>query len=140
MRQVGDHPAGQSTWQCRDDDLVHLLALGELADRLDRRGLDDLVLRFGARLVQPRQLTSQPSLGQRGGELVGVGDEPLDRPAAPVVVALGLGDGNREEEAAGSGPQALVQLLRELFATECLVGHDEIPAHGSRLPAVVTRV
>jgi hypothetical protein len=44
VRQIHRHPTGQATRQRGHDDLVDLLAAGQLADRIDAEGVDDLTL------------------------------------------------------------------------------------------------
>jgi hypothetical protein len=51
--QIHRHPAGQAPRQGGDDDLVDLLAAGQLADRVDGMGVDDLAVGICAGLSQP---------------------------------------------------------------------------------------
>jgi hypothetical protein len=53
VRQIHRHPAGQATRERGDDDL---LPAGELADRVDGVGLDNLAVGLRAGLVEPGQL------------------------------------------------------------------------------------
>jgi hypothetical protein len=130
VRQVHRHPARQATRQRGDDDLVDFLAAGELADRVDGVGVDDLAVGLRAGLLEPGQLLLQAPLRQGPGDLVGARDHAAVQPAAgPAVGALGLGHRGHEVEAARSGVHAFGELGRELFAAEGLVGHDEVPTH-----------
>jgi hypothetical protein len=130
VRQVHRHPAGKPPRQRGHDDLVDLFPAGELADRVDRGGIDDLAVGLGASLVQPGQLVLQPRRGQCSCDLVGAWDHPAIQPVAgPSIGGLGLGHRDDDIEAARSGARALGKPGRELFAAQGLVGHDEVPAH-----------
>ena len=79
VRQIPDQPPGQSTRQCRDHDTVEVLLVEQLPGSVDRQGVDDLSAGLDPGSPQPGELMLQPALGQRPGDPVRVGDEPIDR-------------------------------------------------------------
>src|SRR6266511_2267565 len=128
--EIHRHPAGEPTRQRGDDDLVDLLPAGELADRVDGDGVDDLAIGLRAAFAKPGQLVLLAPLRQGPGNLVGAWDHhPLETTAEPPIGGLGLGHRGDEIEAALSGLHAFGELRRELVTAEGLVRHDEVPTH-----------